>query len=221
MRKLPTPIGAFLPTISIPLSHRPSILKTRLAKPFNCRTSPIRTIPRATLSEDFLAGPGTPAHPRPLHKVILFSTATGLLWYGWYKFCVEEDLRETLSSGPGGYLALGPFVAGVLSPLVLPTGGPAEIGVVLGVAWIVAVQYGLYGRINRVCERAGMGTPLVPQWVVLPGFNLIVGLRSVHFLALANGESEKDPVVERLPFLGKPTLGIWEMITTPGLWFKL
>lgn len=182
---------------------------------------PVRAFPRATFSEDFLTGPCIPSHPRPLHKVILFSSLTGLLWYGWYKFCVEEDLRATLSSGPGGYLALGPFVAGVLSPLVLPTGGPAETGVALGVLWIVAVQYSLYGRINTICERAGLGTPLVPQWVVLPGFNLLVGLRSIHFLALANGEKGKDPVVERLPFLGVPTLGILQLITTPKLWFKL
>lgn len=148
--------------------------------------------------------------------MILFSILTGLLWYGRYKFCVEEDLRATLSSSPGRYLALG-FVAGVLSPLVLPTGCPAEIGVALGALWIVAVQYSLHGRSSTIRQRAGLGTPLVPHWNVAPGFNLIVGLRSIHFLVLANGEKGEDPVVESLPFLGVLTLSILEMITTSKL----
>lgn len=144
-----------------------------------------------------------------------------MLWYGWYKFCVEEDLRATTGEGPGGALALGPFVAGVLSPLVLPTGGYAEAGVALGVLWIVAVQYSLYRRINGVCEGKGLGCPLVPEWIVLPGFNLLVGLRSIHFLSLCYGAEEgSDWLVDRLPFLGVPNLGVWQMITTPSLWVK-
>lgn len=183
-----------------------------------CRTS----CPRATLSEDFLTGPGTPPFPRPLSKVVLFSSLTGLLWYGYYKFCVEEELRSYLNSGPGGYLALGPFTAGVLSPLVLPTGGPAELGVALGVLWIMGVQYSLYGRINKVCQERGIGTPLTPGWLVVPGFNLVVGLRSIHFLSVAWGaRPSDDPVVERFPFLGVETLGFWELLSNPKLWVKL
>lgn len=131
-------------------------------------------------------------------------------------------MRKYLGSGPGGYLALGPFTAGILSPLFLPTGGPAETGVALGVLWIMAVQYSLYGRINRVCEEKGLGTPLTPAWLVVPGFNLVVGLRSIHFLSLAWGaRKEDDPVVKVFPCLGVETLGFWELLTNPKLWVKL
>lgn len=91
-----------------------------------------------------------------------------------------------------------------------------------GVLWIVSVQYWLYNRINEVMkERAGY-EPLVPWWVVIPGFNLIVGLRSVHFLSVAWGGSEDDdPIVSRLPFLGVRQLGILQMLSNPSLWLKI
>lgn len=92
----------------------------------------------------------------------------------------------------------------------------------LGILWIVVIQYSLYHRINALCEARGFGKPLVPNWIILPGFNLIVGLRSIHFLSMCFGAKEgADPVVNRLPFLGVPTLGVWEMITNPTLWVKL
>lgn len=180
----------------------------------------LRRAPRATLTRDLLAGPSNPPHPRPLASVVVLSSATGLLWYGWYKFCVEEELRATLASGPGGYVALGPFGAALVAAAALPAGGPAEAAAAFAVAWIVGVQYGLYGRINTVCEREGLGSPLTPAWVVVPGFNLVVGLRSIHFLAKAWGSGD-DWVVERFPFLGKDTLGVVELLTTPKLWIKL
>lgn len=181
-----------------------------------------RLPPFASLTEDFLAGPQTPPRPRPLFQVILFSSLTGLLWYGWYKFCIEQELRCTMNEGPGGYVALCPFALGVLSPLFLPNGGPAEMGVAFGILWIVAIQYWLYHRINAMCEERGLGKPLVPAWIGVPGFNLIVGLRSVHFLSVCFGaRAGTDPVAKRLPFLGVRTLGVWEMVTNPELWVKL
>lgn len=190
--------------------------------PFHPHNSlPLPSIPKASLREDLLTGPSAPPFPRPLHKVIKFSTLTGVLWYGYYKFCIEEELLAHLGRGPGGLLALGPFTAGILSPLFLPGGGPAETGVALGVAWIIGVQFSLYKRINEVCEQRGMGRPLSPGWVIVPGFNLVVGLRSIHFLSVAWGSAEDDPVVKVFPCLGVPNLGFVELLTTPSLWVKL
>lgn len=184
-------------------------------------TSKLPPPPRAFLTEDFLAGPQTPPRPRPLFQVILFSSLTGLLWYGWYKFCIEQELRQTTGRGPGGYVALGPFVLGVTSPLFLPNGGIAQVGVALGILWIVAIQFSLYHRVNALCDAHGLGKPLTPAWIGVPGFNLIVGLRSVHFLSVCFGAKEgTDPVVKRLPFLGARTLSISGMVTKPEMWVK-
>lgn len=186
------------------------------------RPNRVKTYPRASFKEDFLTGPSDPPRPRPLYQVILFSVSTNLLWYGYYKYCIEEELRKILGEGPGGIGALAPFMLGVTSPLYLPTGGPAECGAAFGVLWIVVVQFYLYRRINKLMEDKGDTAPLTPWWIVVPGFNLIVGLRSVHFLSVAFGaEPEADPVVEFFPFLGSKTLGILEFLTTPALWVKL
>lgn len=215
-------IVAFLP--SIPLSHShflsPSLQITR---PTTRPISPpkLRTQIHANFKQDFFTGPSTPPRPRPLYQVILFTVTTNLLWYGYYKYCIEEELRNQLKEGPGGIGALLPFTVGVTSPLYLPTGGPAEIGVALGVAWIVSLQYYLYKRINRLVVEAGRVPPLTPWWVIVPGFNLVVGLRSVHFLSVLWGGNTDDPIANRFPCLGKDTLGMKELITSPNLWLKL
>lgn len=61
------------------------------------------------------APPGKPGIPRPLWLVILGSVPTGLVWYGYYKFAVEEEmLALELEGGKtprgfGGYGTLGPL----------------------------------------------------------------------------------------------------------------
>ena len=110
---------------------------------------------------------------------------------------------------------------GVTSPLYLPRGGPAEFGVAAGILWIVSLQYYLYKRINVLMREKGEKEPLTPWWVVVPGFNLIAGLRSVHFLHVAfGGEPEDDPVVQFFPFLGVKTLDMLQFVTKPSLWVK-
>lgn len=186
------------------------------------QATPSRAVPRSSIFNDLLTGPSDPPKPRPLYQVILFTITTNFLWYGWYKYCIEQELRKLTGEGPGGLGALLPFVVGVTSPLYLPTGGPAEVGVAAGVLWIVSVQYYLYRRINALMVAKGNSPPLTPWWIVIPGFNLVVGLRSVHFLNLAfGGERDADPVVGLFPFLGKETLGLWELIVTPSLWLQL
>ncbi|PXF48627.1 hypothetical protein BWQ96_01479 [Gracilariopsis chorda] len=186
------------------------------------QATPLRATPRASVFKDLLAGPSDPPKPRPLYQVILFTVTTNFLWYGWYKYCIEQELRALTGEGPGGVGALLPFVLGVTSPLYLPTGGPAEVGVAAGVLWIVSVQYYLYRRINALMVAKGNTPPLTPWWIVIPGFNLVVGLRSVHFLSLAFGaKRDADPVIDIFPFLGKETLGLWELVVTPSLWLQV
>lgn len=74
-----------------------------------------------------------------------------------------------------------------------------------GVAWIYIVQFRLYQEINRLYAAQGWNLPLVSWWIAVPGLNLTVGLRQIHFLseywARLSGEAAPDPVAERLPFL--------------------
>lgn len=177
---------------------------------------------RAAFKEDFLTGPSSPPRPRPLYQVILFSASTGLLWYGYYKYCIEEELLRETGHGLGGIGTLAPFMAGISGPLYAPTGGPAEALALAGVAWIVAIQFTLYRRINALMlERHGY-EPLVPWWVVIPGFNLVAGLRSVHFLSVSWGfKPDEDPLVNVFPFLGVSELGMVQLVTKPSLWLNL
>jgi hypothetical protein len=75
-----------------------------------------------TTATDFVtlakAPPQSPGSPRPLWLVMAASIPTGLVWYGYYKFCVEEDLLQheldngKMPRGFGGYGTLGPFCYG-------------------------------------------------------------------------------------------------------------
>ena len=105
------------------------------------------------------APPETPGIPRPVWLTILGSVPTGLVWYGYYKFSVEEELyqyeiRETGKvSGAGGFGTLFPFVFGVLigfpmSILHLPGG---ELIIQAAGAWILLGQVNLYKRVNELC----------------------------------------------------------------------
>lgn len=177
--------------------------------------------PHASIKEDFFAGPSTPPRPRPLYQVILFSLSTSLLWYGYYKYCIEEELRRKTGSGLGGIGVLAPFTIGISTPLYLPHDA-ALCGVAAALVWIVSIQFSLYRRINRLAVEANEEAPLTPGWVVIPGFNFVVGLRSIHFLSVYfGGDAEEDPLVDLFPFLGVQTLGMRQLLTTPKLWLKL
>lgn len=66
------------------------------------------------------APPEIPGIPRPVWLTILGSVPTGLIWYGYYKYSVEEELYQyelqngDLVTGCGGYGTLLPFVFGIL-----------------------------------------------------------------------------------------------------------
>jgi hypothetical protein len=189
--------------------------------------------------------PEIPGIPRPVWLTILGSVPTGLVYYGYYKFCVEEELYQyelqesggTKVSGAGGYGTLFPFVFGVLlgfpmSILHIPGG---EILLEAAGAWILLGQLNLYKRVNELCvedekmmDQLGIsGPPLYEWWAVLPPpIDVIVGLRQVHFLSeywrVKRGyEKEKDIVAEELfPFISmKERFTLKQFFRRPKYWF--
>lgn len=153
------------------------------------------------------AAPGFPGVPRPLWLVMLGSFPTGLAWYGYYKFCVEEELLEMeLEAGKepqgfGGYGFLGSsaclLLLGPISYIFDIPGGTNNS--LLGVIFLYYTQFLLYDRVNKLYEEeenynstevdvkntSSKDKPLQAWWclpIFFP-FSLIVGMRQVHFLA--------------------------------------
>ncbi|KAL7476189.1 hypothetical protein ACHAW6_002068 [Cyclotella cf. meneghiniana] len=171
-----------------------------------------------------IAPPEVPGIPRPVWLTILGSVPTALGWYGYYKFCIEEELYQYEMqehgkvSGCGGYGTLFPFVYGILigfplSLLHIPAG---EFVLELAGAWILLGQINLYRRVNELCtesdevkSKLGLdGPPLYEWWALLPPpLDVVVGLRQVHFLSeywrvIRGYPKEKDVIAEELfPFI--------------------
>lgn len=148
--------------------------------------------------------------PRPLWKVILWSGATLLLYYGYYKWAIQDELRRYTGSDWSGAVCLLPFGLGVAIPQLLRLYDPDVPGwfgwfSLLGIAWIYIVQFRLYRTVNRLYQQIGEQAPLVVWWLFVPGLNLIVGLRQIHFLsqfwARQRGETVPDPIAQSLPIL--------------------
>ncbi|GAB0491682.1 hypothetical protein MMPV_002937 [Pyropia vietnamensis] len=174
-------------------------------------------------------------------------------------YCTEEELVTSTGTGPGGALALGPFVVGVTAPGWLPAvglgggidgvvGGDAlAAGVALaGLAWIVGAQLRLYTAVNGVLRGVGAPPSMTWWWALAPGFNIVGGIRLIHFTAVAavlaataadDGEGvggaeaaaereaglaalNEDVLVRRFPWIGVPKLGALQLLTTPSLWVK-
>lgn len=185
------------------------------------------------------AAPGSPGVPRPLWLVMLGSLPTGLLWYGFYKFAVEEELlRMELDEGRdprgfGGYGTLGPFTYGLLlGPVASVLDIPGGLNwSAIGVIFIYYTQFLLYDRVNELYVREGLYEPPLQVWWCLPiffPFNLIVGLRQVHFLAQylyrkrgLDTQSRPDAVAEFFPFIQAPNFTWQEFLITPSLWCSL
>ncbi len=148
--------------------------------------------------------------PRPLWRVILLSVASLMLYYGWYKWIIQEELRRYNGSGWSGALCLLPFVLGVAVPQALRVFDPDVPGwfgwfSLLGIVWIYIVQFRLYRTVNELYRREGLKEPLVVWWIFVPGLNLVVGLRQFHFLsqywAMKQQISIQDPVAQSIPLL--------------------
>jgi hypothetical protein len=148
--------------------------------------------------------------PRPLWKVILFSALTGSLYYGYYKWVIQEELRNYNDKGWSGALCLLPFVIGVALPQALASFDPDvpesfRWVSIIGIIWIYIVQFRLYRDVNELYDRANLKKPLIIWWLFIPGLNLIVGLRQIHFLsqywAEQQGETVKDPIADPISLL--------------------
>jgi len=183
------------------------------------------------------APPGDPGVPRPLWSVIFASLPSGLVWYGYYKFAVEEELLNMeLSAGKeprgfGGYGTLGPFSYGlILGPIAAIFHLPGGINwATAGIVYIYYTQFLLYDRVNELFKEEGLEPPLTVWWcwpIFFP-FNLIVGLRQVHFLSQYFYQQRgvdpppKDPVADFFPFIKAPKFKWQEFLTTPSLWCSL
>lgn len=126
--------------------------------------------------------------PRPLGRVILLSVLTFFLYYGWYKWIIQEELRKYNGKGWSGTLCLLPFILGIILPQALWIFDP-DVDIwfgwfsLSGVVWIYIVQFRLYRTVNRLYREEGWNEPLVVWWIFVPGLNLITGLRQIHFLS--------------------------------------
>jgi len=185
------------------------------------------------------AAPEVPGIPRPVWFTILGSVPTGLGWYGYYKFSVEEELYQyeiqngQKVSGCGGYGTLFPFVFGIIIGLPLQflhLPGGATI-VEASALWILFGQVNLYRRVNELCyemkEELGLEEPPLYSWWALlpPPLDVVVGLRQVHFLSeywrVKRGEPyDKDIVAEELfPFISSQRFTLIDFVTKPSRWF--
>ena len=180
------------------------------------------------------APPEIPGIPRPVWLTILGSVPTGLMWYGYYKFSVEEELyqyelqNDKPITGCGGYGTLFPFVYGILigfplSLLHIPGG---ETIVSAAGFWILLGQVNLYRRVNELFMEEKKEPPLHSWWAILPPpLDVVVGLRQVHFLSefwrVKRGEDyDKDVIAEELfPFISSPRFTLKEFVRTPSRWF--
>ena len=168
---------------------------------------------------------------------------TALVWYGYYKFSVEEELyqyekQETGKvSGAGGYGTLFPFVYGIIigGPMTLLHIPGGEFIIQAAGAWILAGQVNLYKRVNELCTedeniKAELGlkdAPLWEWWALLPPpLDVVVGLRQVHFLSeywrVKRGyPKEKDIIAEELfPFISlSERFTLKQFFRRPKYWF--
>lgn len=148
--------------------------------------------------------------PRPLNRVLILSVVSGLFYYGWYKYIIQEELKRYNGYGWSGTLCLAPFLLGVAVPQLLRIFDPDVPGwfgwfSLLGIVWIYIVQFRLYKTINKLYSDAGMKEPLVVWWIFVPGLNLVVGLRQIHFLSQYWADKQdiavNDFLAKSIPFL--------------------
>ncbi len=83
---------------------------------------------------------------------------------------------------------LAPFLLGVAVAQILRIFDPDVPGCfgwfsVLGIFWIYIVQFRLYKTVNKLYCDVRIKEPLIVWWLFVPGLNLIVGLRQIHFLS--------------------------------------
>ena len=95
-----------------------------------------------------------------------------------------------------------------------------------GALWILVGQVNLYRRVNELCDESCGEQPLYAWWALLPPpFDVIVGLRQVHYLAkhwsiVRGDEWEEDAVAEKyFPFISSPRFTLRGLLRQPSIWF--
>ena len=126
--------------------------------------------------------------PRPLLRVFLLSVFSFFMYYIWYKWMIQEELRRYNGKGWSGTLCLLPFILGVTLPQALWILDPDVDSwfrwfSLSGIVWIYIVQFRLYRTVNQLYRQEGWDEPLVVWWIFVPGLNVITGLRQIHFLS--------------------------------------
>ncbi|MGA1476423.1 MAG: hypothetical protein ACO4AI_14945 [Prochlorothrix sp.] len=125
--------------------------------------------------------------PRPLWLVLLLSIASLGVYYSWYKWTIFDELRRYRGTGLWGSQVMLPFMVGTGLPLVLYVFDPDVPvafcgGSIVGLAWIVGMQWYLYRVINQLYCEGGQPAPLRVAWVWVPGLNLVVGCQQIRVL---------------------------------------
>ncbi len=148
--------------------------------------------------------------PRPLWRVLLLSAFSLSVYYIWYKWIIQEELRKYNGEGWSGKMCVLPFILGVIFPQVLWILDP-DVGSwfgwfsLSGIVWIYIVEFRLYRTVNQLYREEEENEPLVIWWLFVPGLNIITGLRQIHFLSQYWAEkpniSVKDPIAENISFL--------------------
>jgi hypothetical protein len=147
-------------------------------------------------------------------------------------YVVEEELRREGRGGLGGTLTIAPLLLALGASLFFHQ---PQAGLCLAAAavWIAAMQFYLCQRINRLYVEkvqdntstnaaANITPPLQPFWALIPGVNILVAARSVHFLSQAYGaDKDEDPVAELLPWVAMDHITLRELLSHPATWIKL
>jgi hypothetical protein len=119
--------------------------------------------------------------PRWQRALLLANTWAAIGWYLYYKWLIEDELRETTGSGLGGALVVSPFALGLsagvagelmhgsLERSLLGELDPFSAAFWAGFAWIYVCQFLLYVRVNRLYTERGDKAPLSVWGLLLPG----------------------------------------------------
>jgi hypothetical protein len=150
---------------------------------------------------------------------------------------VEEELLQIEVEagkeprGFGGYGTLGPFTYVIVLGLIVESlkFPPGPVWATLSFIFIYYTQFILYDRVNELYRDEGWEEPLNVWWsipIFFP-FNIIVGLRQVHFLSEYFYRKRgiipppADPVAEFFPFIHMSSFSWQDFIVTPRMWCTL
>ena len=185
-----------------------------------------------TPTEPSLLGPPGSTADRAVRWLLALNVYAGIGWYLWYKYQIEDELKQRTGEGLGGALIVLPFAFGLILGIVgqvlygsLETLDFFSGSFWLAFLWIYGNQFVLYEKVNTLYEAAGLPRPIATWWLIVPGLNFVTGIRQIHFLSALwsseRGETPPaDPFCALFPFTTKEQLGAKELLTEPSLWIS-